>query len=1032
MAFRRKKIQGAIKSGWLAVKAPDADENFTDLYAVLRGDSLDFYYNAKEAERDPESIQSHLLLENCIIIQSVRRGPIKHGFTLLLIPEGLYVLAASTEEEKKSWIKAIRKTIGNQGANIAGIDQIETNSERTLRRSSLDIRQLSVNDEEGSTIFLANSSDTKNDKTPSVPSRIMPNGQTCSVEDLRSFERGGLYRSSRRSIVALKDKRTKINRPSTPSLVNNQVDDVPDDMSVSDTVSIVSSSFTRNQPYRPISDAINRQNKRLDGVGDGVFQLGTLTESTNSTTLSRHDYGTVKAAEFTSHNGSVEDTLKVCDSRTFKRPPLANAFGERIFGSENDDYDRCVSEARSAPSYAGSSPGQLLEERRPNLSRSAAAVQKPKVDEAVIRLQDGSLRGPRTATELYSVSKVASAPQRIGQTDTVTFRNAGTKPIIEPDMFKQPTVTLRRDPDGTLRRKSSRSPQFQRLISLRRSNRSAGGEKILVNPDPELQVNKTQTEESIINENQRLKERIRVLTTANYELEAKITYYDRKMIELESAAHRKMGERNARARKAKHVHQGEPNHMGPDEPREIAIPSHPRSRSLERADDLQMDRIESWFALNESLGHAGTEPEAVGQRRRRIPGTRRKTSFGIDQRHSNPEQIKAFMAEQGGQSNEVLSKDFGIANKPASVTGANAQSEASSAASKCGSVATFPNFMIPEPMDPKYSSSMWCRLVDLWSNLLNEERNFWKQQLQHIFLQSVQRHFEANPQDIFELLDQTNKKNTAQIVALWKQIYESWIPRDYLDYCLSETRKVLVCLHAAIGNLFDIIDEYHKAGRNTNPDVDRRVSDLKNQLVGLGLQELEPTIHVGVINKWQERQQSVDLWQQSKQVLKNSHAQLLEQVYSVAELVGAALDADMEDTMTANQNSQNPLQPLNSLPSCGLQVAAKLQALVLDLESRLEAVTQPEADGLVRSNSTLRELGDSCLDGINYLPDGDLTAEDGYRNRACAPNDPAYTVVSVHPMSAAGQEKDPLLWVLRDNREAEEYIRGAERTGGDR
>lgn len=74
-----------------------------------------------------------------------------------------------------------------------------------------------------------------------------------------------------------------------------------------------------------------------------------------------------------------------------------------------------------------------------------------------------------------------------------------------------------------------------------------------------------------------------------------------------------------------------------------------------------------------------------------------------------------------------------------------------------------------------------------------------------------------------------------------------------------------------------------------------------------------------------------------------SHSELLNQVYNVAELVGAALDAEMEDNIrTAKTRGDHNINPLTALPRSGLQAAAKLQSLVLDLESRLDAVDQNE------------------------------------------------------------------------------------------
>ncbi|KAA0185134.1 hypothetical protein FBUS_01251 [Fasciolopsis buskii] len=271
---------------------------------------------------------------------------------------------------------------------------------------------------------------------------------------------------------------------------------------------------------------------------------------------------------------------------------------------------------------------------------------------------------------------------------------------------------------------------------------------------------------------------------------------------------------------------------------------------------------------------------------------------------------------------------------------------------------------IPEPIDPRYASSMWCRLVDLWSNLLNEERAFWKVQLQQLFSHSLNHQFLNDQNNILKVLDNVNRQHTEETVNLWKHIYESWIPRDYLDFFSDETRRIMVCLHSVINTLFDMVDEMRSGG--IRPDINQQIDQLKQQLVQVrALDELETenndskrmaTANCESTNILSQQdtfgpsaekslasQISANPWYQTKALLKQSHSELLNQVYNVAELVGAALDAEMEDNIrTAKTRGDHNINPLTALPRSGLQAAAKLQSLVLDLESRLDAVDQNE------------------------------------------------------------------------------------------
>ncbi|GAA56749.1 hypothetical protein CLF_111448, partial [Clonorchis sinensis] len=102
-----------IKKGWLNVQLPEVPE-FRQFFAVLRLSSLDLHSRPKEIKCADEGPEWKILLENCIIIQAMKKKPVKHGFTLLLVPEGLYTMSAPSESDKNNWVKTIRETISKQ------------------------------------------------------------------------------------------------------------------------------------------------------------------------------------------------------------------------------------------------------------------------------------------------------------------------------------------------------------------------------------------------------------------------------------------------------------------------------------------------------------------------------------------------------------------------------------------------------------------------------------------------------------------------------------------------------------------------------------------------------------------------------------------------------------------------------------------------------------------------------------------------------------------------------------------------------
>ncbi|VDP71381.1 unnamed protein product, partial [Echinostoma caproni] len=89
-------------------------QNPKDYFVLLRTETLECYSNAAEAERASRRSNLQLQLRNCILIQSLKKEKVKHGFSLLIVPDGMYVMSAVSETEKTSWLNEIRDTIACQ------------------------------------------------------------------------------------------------------------------------------------------------------------------------------------------------------------------------------------------------------------------------------------------------------------------------------------------------------------------------------------------------------------------------------------------------------------------------------------------------------------------------------------------------------------------------------------------------------------------------------------------------------------------------------------------------------------------------------------------------------------------------------------------------------------------------------------------------------------------------------------------------------------------------------------------------------
>lgn len=70
----------------------------------------------------------------------------------------------------------------------------------------------------------------------------------------------------------------------------------------------------------------------------------------------------------------------------------------------------------------------------------------------------------------------------------------------------------------------------------------------------------------------------------------------------------------------------------------------------------------------------------------------------------------------------------------------------------------------------------------------------------------------------------------------------------------------------------------------------------------------------------------------------DSHQQLLHQVHHITDIVAVALDEGIAEVMAGAQGAadEDPSLPLKSTPRAGMQVVAKLHAVTMDLEARLQ------------------------------------------------------------------------------------------------
>lgn len=1012
------------KRGWLSVQKPDK-KHPKDYFVLLLPDALECYKNTADANRGSQRAVIRLQLRNCILIQSLKKEKLKNGFSLLIVPDGLFVMSAVSETEKSSWLEEIRDTIGNQLKRDLEMDgSTERGSQRERKKSAGEV------------------SDKPTHRSRLRLGRHKQQGSSADDLDRRESDKSSnsLLRGFRNSGY----KGSLVDRPVASSAVSlqNRRPLAPDGLgrtSRSNTpISSVDLRGSRSRRsglvettlQKPISGAPPQQiSKPSDGLRATAFNHSPSPQDALASEHLMHDvtaknHGEQKRLNESISRGSVlsdraslsmqsrskqesSRLSKVADADAPPQPtrPLVWSVTDKnaSHSSGNDNYTKTKIPAnqqmdRTSNSTVVNSPKQkTANPNEPTSNRGSLTV-------VTVNNKGGSgspneLSVASNNTTSKSTSKITilrpNEPTILSQRcivppqelHSIQLGTKPMKPIMEVDITGKKTqdeevkfTNTGISPENPSLPRGRKTASFYR-VNRRDMNAEPINRPITINP-----TYRQPTHDALYLENQKLRDQIRALTTTNFELEAKMNFVGQRS--------HPMGSRPAEKVNAME-HEYLPTTGQPDRgandfdssngPRVIEIPvDQKRCASVEPDYVSPKERVESWLLKSTDPMNNGPfmkKPRSPNSRKHHSKSRRNTTNdipdpetiYALSNMHNGMRTQSNFHAieidrtqlnsfsPQDQLRNRNMSASLNAFNQPYGSSEAmrsknNLQSE------RPPSRLLTPS--IPEPIDPRYASSMWCRLVDLWSNLLNEERAFWKGQLQQLFSQSLNYQFSNDQNNILKVLDNVNRQHTEETVNLWKHIYESWIPRDYLDFFSDETRKIMVCLHSVIDTLFNMVDEMRSGG--IRPEINQQIDHLKQQLVQVrALDELEMenddskrTVtanceSINILNRQDANgpsaekslasQISVNPWYQTKALLKQSHSELLNQVYNVAELVGAALDAEMEDNIrTAKTRGDYNVTPLTALPRSGLQAAAKLQSLVLDLESRLDAVDQHE------------------------------------------------------------------------------------------
>ncbi|CAH8590200.1 unnamed protein product [Schistosoma turkestanicum] len=306
--------------------------------------------------------------------------------------------------------------------------------------------------------------------------------------------------------------------------------------------------------------------------------------------------------------------------------------------------------------------------------------------------------------------------------------------------------------------------------------------------------------------------------------------------------------------------------------------------------------------------------------------------------------------------------------------------------------------------DSAYTSVMWKSLVKLLNQLISEERLFWHEKLLN---RNKFNNLEVDTIDVKSLLSDIDRFYSEEFRLLWKQIYESWVPRDYLQYFSDETRKVFINLNLVIQKLLlfiekgncDISSLHSEISFNHEEDNLENFDGFKSFPKKCFTNQQQQQQHNNNYHSMNNDEQSLNngrlfnsqhletnenriSFKQMRELLKLSHQQLLEQIYHVTEMVGAALDTDMEDAINGvhisavtnhkhinddiqtshigNNNNFTPSDLLTNPSTPGLQVVAKLLSAILDLETRLDTICVNQIIAENITNSDITFDSDQC------------------------------------------------------------------------
>ncbi|OON23116.1 PH domain protein [Opisthorchis viverrini] len=999
----------------LILDLPYHPQEFKQFFAVLRLSSLDLHSRPKESKWSGEGPEWKILLENCIIIQTMKKKPVKHGFTLLLVPEGLYTMSAPSESDKNNWVKTIRETISKQAKlgkqTMAPVNSQEKQSENfdialPSRPISRTVRALD------SRISEYTGPEMRTRKLMSSRSLGRENGRSrMSLQSTKSLEK--LRRD--KPLLVSRNSRThsgpsylteKSLAPEVKHIIPTEVhcqeqsnlnrckDGSLDTLSISSTVDM------KSRKYSDASDVT------ITGDGCGTKRKFLTMPRRNSPAQCRR--GTLVAVEeFQNHR---QDDRSSTPLSITERTKSRNRFGEGDSSNErarkNYLNSECFRGGSSANSdrymgndiYSGRSPIISTVKSPEQTGVHSQPVRSVEIQRSspVRYLTNGteeppsSTNSPKTITILRQVTPVNGHHESSNSTLVANLRDPHEIAEMNGQNFRNDIGDDERSKDKhELNKVKTDLSTFQLGIfnfrqSSDREKYGARGSRIVTIPAGTKKhlLESKEIESALLLENQQLRERIQLLHQQNNELESNISGL-REMVEngVDPGLNSLKANYSPRDRYPYLVS----TLTTTDTKRAVSVPPQ-RVQVMTTGNIPAYERVEAWLMENPSKVANGF---GVERSRRKMNNTRRRTtndipsaeyiqssattkddniSFGVNRTFNlDINSYGTFALNAHTQPPQDTTHTTNFADRcPSPVKSIEDIRSAASPTLLTNKVSTF---AVSDTADPKYSSTMWCRLVELWSTLLNEERKFWKLQLENVMLQQRQPKNSSLSLWFTELLEKVNQMHSAETVMLWKHVYENWVPHDYLEYLSDEIRKALTCLHTVIDTLFGIVECTRQPKLNDWGHLDKALMDLRQEVLKLRHSPHQSALHYDPRNNVagtksnsllenefsslsaQRRPSEVSVggWHQTR-----THSQLLEQIYGVAEMVGAALDTDMGDSIqVARHNTTgDKINPLRSIPGSGLQVAAKLQSLVLDLEARLAVTCLADGDGSNVQNPT--------------------------------------------------------------------------------